>query len=1093
MDQVLNETLDRLRGGNINDNWWRRILNQFEHSYVAPKFLNNTTLREWLAEEQVAEDFRTLAAARIMQVARDDRAVRARLAESYPRCAGDSRLATEPLDAMDVVEAVLVAGYLASVPPEQRALAGMVQRLSSDQHDGFRQIGQLLQGSGDQITRQAHTEKTERELDRIRVLRTFNPDRARERIQELCRQVAATGDLRATSDSAKSRVLYWGARLCASDRATVASAKQLRDELRSIDPNQDVSVINALIAEAKGNPDEALRLLRDRDDPEFRTVFFVVLGRSQGVRAALAWCEDADTCHDTQFFTPDGWKCWAIVMAQEGRWEEAARQLLGFEPSWPQTPALAFVEGVVNAAMLLPDDQRSMALASLPLYLGISPSVGTEAHGYHARSTTCFKFVDEALKDITDHDTARAISDWRLWLRLMDPDPQRRADARDEIRRQMEDGTKAVQRIPFVNVFQIPVNLEPLKRHLERRKQLGGLVDDDELRAECLVAQQSMKPADFVEYLEQYDERLKKVVPTAMLATMQVCALVDEGHTQRARALVTQRATELGDAQHKRLATVIDDKEGKDPREQLERQYHETGSLADLKNLVDHLKERGDRKALAPLAKDLFRRHKTIEHACDVVWSLGGPLSFDHDAIIEFLEANADILAQSDDLKAAKAKSLFRAGRYGDASRVNNGLIAARSRREDMDLGIRIAVFSGDWERTVEIFDQEWYRRDAHDAETLIELAKLATQVNGHSGRVLELAKLAARKAPDDPKVLIAAYGLHFRLGRDDEVDPHWLLHASELSSVEDGPVWRRDVKELLNDWLPRRHDFLREVGRQWLRGELTTGYAADGFGVPLARLLLNIPQENANQEDGRVREILPIVAATRHPVQLQKEWTIGLDVSSIMVLCHLGLLKTAVDAFHQVRLAPDLMDLLFEERERVRMLQPSRVKAAREVIRLNDEGRLRVADDLPQPPEPLAREVGPELASLLAAARQQNGKVVCNRPIYKVGSLMEQHADMGVYDDSILYTAEFCEALYRDGKISDADYQRTRQLLGNHPENALPEPSTFDGDCPVYVDGGALYGLQWVKVLQPLVHSDLDVRIHPNVLASQSAFINQS
>ena len=1091
MDQVLKETLGRLRGGNIDDNWWRRILNWFEHSYVAPEFLDNPTLKEWLAEEQVAEDFRALAAARIMQASRDDRAIHARLAESYSRCTGeDSRLAEGPLD---VVEAVLVTGYLASVPPEQKAIAGMVQQLSSDQDHGFSRIEQLLQGFDDQVTRQAHTEKTERELDRIRVLRTFNPDRARERIQELCRQVAEMGDLRATSDSAKSRVLYWGARLCASNRATVASAKQLRDELRSIDLNRDVTVIDALIAEAEGNLDKALQLLRDRDDPEFRTVFFVVLERSQGVRAALAWCEDLDARHDTQFFTLDGWKCWAIGMAQEDRWEEAAQQLLGFEPSWPQTPALAFVEGVVKAAMLLPDDQRGMALASLPLYLGISPSVGTEADGYHARATTCFKFVDEALKDITDNDTARAISDWRLWLRLMDPDPQRRTGACDEIRGQMEDGTTAVQLISFVHTFQIPVNLEPLKRYLERRKQLGGLVNDDELRAECLVAQQSMRPADFVDYSEQHNERLKKVVPVAMLATMQVCALVEDGHTQRARALVRRRATDLGDAQCKRLTTMIEGKEGKDPREQLERQYRETGSLADLQNLVDHLKERGDRKALAPLAKDLFRQHKTVEHASDVVWSLGGPLSFDHDTIIEFLEANADILAQSDHLKAAKAKALFRAGRYGDARRVNNDLVAARSRREDMDLGIHIAVFSGDWERTAVIIDQEWHTRDTHDAETLIELAKLAAQVSGQSGRVLELAKLAAKKAPDDPKILVAAYGLYFRLGRDDEVDPHWLPHASELSSVEDGPVWRRDVKYLLNDWLPRRHDFLREVGRQWLNGELTTGYAADGFGVPLARLLLNIPQENANRADGRGREILPIVAATRRPVQLQREWTIGLDVSSIMVLCHLGLLETAINAFHQVRLAPDLMELLFEERERVRMAQPSRVKAAREVIRLNDQERLRVADDLPSPPESIAQEVGPELASLLAAARKRNGKVVCNRPIYKVGSLMEQHADTGVYDDLILYTPEFCEVLYRYGKISDADYQRTQQFLGNHPKNAHPDPSTLDTGCPVYVDEGALYRMQWVKVLQPLAHSDLDIRIHPNVLASQNAFINES
>ena len=54
----------------------------------------------------------------------------------------------------------------------------------------------------------------------------------------------------------------------------------------------------------------------------------------------------------------------------------------------------------------------------------------------------------------------------------------------------------------------------------------------------------------------------------------------------------------------------------------------------------------------------------------------------------------------------------------------------------------------------------------------------------------LQLAKLAAEKAPDDPRILAAAHWLHFQLGRDDEADPDWLVRASELSSAAEGPLW---------------------------------------------------------------------------------------------------------------------------------------------------------------------------------------------------------------------------------------------------------------------------------------------------------------
>ena len=87
-------------------------------------------------------------------------------------------------------------------------------------------------------------------------------------------------------------------------------------------------------------------------------------------------------------------------------------------------------------------------------------------------------------------------------------------------------------------------------------------------------------------------------------------------------------------------------------------------------------------------------------------------------------------------------------------------------------LDINIAVVSGDWERLPAIVAREWPRRDEHTAKTLLTLAHVA----GHQGRgpdqALTLAKLAAKKAPDDARVLAAAYWLHFQLGRDDEAEP---------------------------------------------------------------------------------------------------------------------------------------------------------------------------------------------------------------------------------------------------------------------------------------------------------------------------------
>ena len=86
--------------------------------------------------------------------------------------------------------------------------------------------------------------------------------------------------------------------------------------------------------------------------------------------------------------------------------------------------------------------------------------------------------------------------------------------------------------------------------------------------------------------------------------------------------------------------------------------------------------------------------------------------------------------------------------------------------------------------------------------------------------------------------------------------------------------------------------------------------------------------------------------------IELQEDWTIGLDVTSIMVLTHLDLLETALDAVHHTKLAPDVMEFLFREKVEVRFHQPSRIRAAKQVRELQIRGQLRTTDNVVVPPK---------------------------------------------------------------------------------------------------------------------------------------------
>ena len=1094
IESNLNETLDRLRGERIDDSWWRNVLKKIGQEYIAPNFLRKPALQEWLADDRVAGDLKALAKEIVMGGTGSDPESRARLVKSYSDRTGEaSRLADGSIDG---ALTILVAGCIASIPSDQRPIAGMFQELYVHFNKRFdhleeNRLSDLEESVTQQfpIIQQFLTNHAEQELFKILSLRAFDPNRSRRQIRELLKR-AIDGDLAAASNPTKNRLRYWTARLCVSETETLPLTKQLRNELREADLDMDLSIVDALIAETDGDADKALRLLRDPDNADSRSAWFGLLSRLKDKPAAMAWFEQQDGRDDLQFFTPVGWVNWAICASEVGKWEETSERLVTLEDRWDEMPTLAVVEGCINAAMLLPSDFRKMVLDGIPFYQGITPNQRATAENHHSRATDCFNFVGRKLQDIADQSWTNFVADWSLWLRLMNPRTEGNDIAGDEIKRRMDQGGQAVEAMPFAYTFEIGFDPEPLTRYLEQRKALGGL-DDHELRAECLLSAQFMSPRDLADYLEQNKTRLTEVVPLQLLTAMHVNALIGDNQPEKVQEVVEGYGT-LDEDHSDRLIILIGAHGGRDPRNQLEDRYHRTESLVDLRNLISHLKMAGDCAALRPLIHQQFGLAPTVENALDVVRCLSDPTYFDHESIIDFLEDNSDILEQSDDLKTAKASALFHAGRLEDSRKINDILLSRKTNRDNLRLDLKIAMASGAWERIGGILDRAWDQRDSYDPEALITFAHLAGQQDQMHDRALQLARRAVDKAPDDPRILAAAYWQHFQLGRDDEADPAWLMHATELSSTEEGPIWRVNLRDVATDWLPKRRDHLREVERKWLDGEIPMSIAAGSFNVSLARLLLHIPDQSANEPDGRRRVILPIIAGARNPIELQEIWTVGLDLTSVMVLSYLGLLQKAIDAFRHIKLAPDIMEHLFQERDDVLFHQPSRVKAANQVLELQGRGQLEVANKPVTPPKAMVDEAGHELAALLQMARDDNSKVICVLPILKAGSLMEQQADTDTFDDLIISILDFCTLLRDRGKIDAANYQRAWSFLNNQGQSERDNIPPSILDSPVYMDGLALRYLLDANVLQPVAAAGVIIRIHPDILHEMRALTEE-
>ena len=781
-------------------------------------------------------------------------------------------------------------------------------------------------------------------------------------------------------------------------------------------------------------------------------------------------------------------------MAEAGRWEEAAQRLAGLDGIWGDAPALAFFEAIINAQLLLPKENRHLS-SGPPLYGGIAPNQGAQAEQAHERANTCLELAESGLGDIGKVDLERFIAHWRRWLRLMDPKESNVQDVHDEIQQALEDNEPDVDLMHFAFAFGVPFNPAPLRTYLSRRKKLGGL-SDEELWAECLLFFNDMNSRkvncrDFLRYLETNQTRLNKGIPDSLLTAMKVEALLRDNQSERARGILTEAGTSLDKSEAARLSAVIDAHDGVDPRKKLEQAYQETGKITDLRNLIGCLQQADDTESLLPLLERMVVLQRTVANVWNLVVCLGKRPFFHHDRIVEFLDANPDLVDQSPDLQAAKAWALFAIGRLSDARELNESIMRTGKQAANvLALDINIAVASADWERLPAIVEREWPKRAEHDADTLLTLAQVAGHQSHSPDRALALARLAVDKAPDDPRVLSNVFDLHFRLGRDEEVDPDWLMRSVQHSSTDDGPVWSMDLQTIVAEWVPKRREKIAEIKQHWLASKIPTGIAASMLNAPLTRLLIQIPESNARLIDRRTSAIIPLVFGGRPPVELQEDSAIGVDVTSILVLHYLDMLGAVLDAFPRIKLAPEVMQCLFEEQGQVRFHQPSRVKAAQQVRILCNHRRLRVADDLGAPPEAVTKEVGRELGTLLQAARQHDGKVICVLPIHRPDSLLDKEADTSDWNDLIIAVSDFCRLL-RQGGLIDAEVHNCAQLflqIQGQSEGGYLESSILAQ--PIYLDELALSYLQNAGVLEPAAAGGLDLRIHPDVLVQMDELV---
>ena len=1083
LDEPIASSYERIRTTSSETEWWKLISAAVGRRIVRPSLLSKPVIQDWLADNRVFDAFRTLTKSEIVGEDTRDSPQREYLAHRYSDFTGEK--ATSARSLIDRVTEILVAGCSYSLSQSDRVIVGSIQELNrkfsqrfdsleAGRGDEFRQVITTLEST----LPNPRTDDAFRELHRISSLRTFDEGLSIRRIRRLLARLDA--DFISVDQECKKEIRIWAARLLASRRETLLLAQQIREDIAENNPDEDLTVIDALAQETQGNPDRAMRLVRDKHNPDARSLLFRLMKRHNSTSEALDWFNRQHGAEDIGFFAPVGWLSWAICEAETSGPIPLLSHLPLLEPHWDELPGLALLELSTHVAMLVPEEFRDGFWKQYPLYVGIRPSQGHEALTHYERAIVCNDFVRKTVRGQVSESLDTELDGWDRWLRLMDPNPRRCEEARNHVVEEMNEGDTAINAMPFVHAFEIDFPTEPLALYLHERTKLGGL-NDNELAVQFFLNLKILSPTDVAKYIVMNRDRLLKVFASDFVTSIHVQAVAEAEGDEVAEELVREYDKLIDDDQSKRLGVMIAIKSGSDPRSQLEANYRRTGQLLDLINFINYLKQFSDYEALLPLTRSHFSRVRNVANALDVVQCLLATDPPDHQSAIHFLDDIPDLLEESQDLVLAKALALFHAGRLDESRRLNEAVMRDHMRPDTLRLDLGLAIALGDWDRIGDITTRAWQTRDRLAPHDLMRFAHVAASHETTPDRALQLVDAAIAVGGDDATVLAAAYGLHFKVGRERLADPVWLEKAVELSSTTDGPIWSVDIHEVTANWIPEREARGREIQEKWLAGEIPIGTAARFFNVPLARLFLHTTTQNKVQPDGRLLSVLPTISGTHEAVDLQSTEVIGLDITSIYVLAYLDFLKLTLDSFKRVTLAPNTMEWLFYERTDAAFHQPSRVDSAKIALKLYLSGNIIVENGQADESH-LIDEFGEELALLFRQARSTNGIVVGVTPLHKAGTLLEQIADTSSVREMLMPLSEFSKLLRDAGHLSAHDLEHVTRLI-QPDDDTVARFSVADLKRPIFLDRLAFQYLLDTNILSALAPSGIPLHIHEIVL----------
>jgi len=887
------------------------------------------------------------------------------------------------------------------------------------------------------------------------------------------------GDLSLASIPLRIDALRQAARANA-DRKSLERAQRFRAGLLSLTPDDDDLLYKALTTDAAGDTNGALRLLRQQNSKDGRSAIFNIVLRTKDAHSALAWVESAGL--EITDFTPS---CAVNILLKRIEVDQFDRAFteVAILPSdfFSACPVLHLLKANLILASILPADQKSLVFQGLPLnpkMLQLASDIGSRGKIKEARAhiAQVLSLVD----DLSLKAMGEFLPEVDLWLQLEDPNTSR--TARVQIEADLHDSARVLRRLRLALAYGVPVNVPALRQSLKERRETGGWTNDERMAA-FLLAFNSKDHVELTAFFDEYRDDLfsQEQFSKGVLAGIEAECLARAGRFADARGrLAAHKANLTGDQVHD-LHEVIDAVEKGSELELVRRRYESSKKLTDLRLLVGELVARRDYRQLANYAPTLVKETLQVGDFRVALQALFQESRYGE--LLDLIETLPGLYALHDEFKSLHAWALFNLGRVLEARPIARELFLKRNDPNDRELAINTAIETGDWGYLQAILTHALTQVDQLDVDTLLRLARLAFEVG--SPYVDRFRDTALEKSPENPEVLLSAYMLSVARG-DEQQDARvheWFQKAVQLSGPE-GPVQSIDIKDIIGR-LPRWNQQVDNVDKLLRCAEVPIFVAAHGLRRQPVDMFLGQAIRNSAATNARMQAPIMAFSGARASTDLSGIGRVAFDVTAVLTLEYLGILRDAIDAFDSVTIAPTTLSTLFQERQFLRVSQPSETARAERLQNLTASQQLRLMPEQAKSSRFKHLNIEDELADMLEMAEQEGALVVRSAPVHRVGSLMDETADLTEVASLLTDTHAVLAFLVSLGKVTVSTKVRADPYL-RRVDAGWPRACPISEGSTLYLDDLTVTYLDYVGLLEPLTRSVATVLV-PNSVGERS------